>query len=293
MGLEAITDLRTGANPVPAIDNSSLIQDPEEQPGFVKSIHDNSIYDRPLKRGLEAQRDFLILPSIAWEFLSEKYGVEPGSELKRYSRALSDTETQIEVNFRPVAVVFIPPVVRSVRIGRAETVFFSRAEPLDRVAKRLKGIYNIRYPTIQIGSVRMWKLTPGISEKDLETAINDNTGRFRLFPGSLLDEGLRLEEAEFSFTDTLVFEVKRSLTGEWLFTALPDMLCCKCRARIGPQGIACLCQKVYFCNERCRGGSGHICDHYSPPTDIKRCPNCRETLGVNCYTCSCGQVNDT
>ena len=180
VGLEAITDLRTGESPVPAVDNSDLIQDHDGQPGFLRSIHDNSIYDRPLKRSLEAQRDFLILPSIAWEFLTEKYGVEPESELKRYSRALPDAETQIEVNFRPVSVVFIPPAVKSVRIERAKTVFFSRAEPLDRVAKRLKGIYNIRYPTIQIDLVRMWKLTPGTSEKDLETALNDNTGRFRL-----------------------------------------------------------------------------------------------------------------
>jgi len=289
VGLEAITDLRTGESPVPAVDNSDLIQDHDGQPGFLRSIHDNSIYDRPLKRSLEAQRDFLILPSVAWEFLTEKYGVEPESELKRYSRALPDAETQIEVNFRPVSVVFIPPAVKSVRIDRAKTAFFSRAEPLDRVAKRLKGIYNIRYPTIQIDSVRMWKLTPGTSEKDLETALNDNTGRFRLFPGSLLDEGQRLEEAEFSFTDTLVFEVRRSL-AEWQFTALHDMLCSKCRARIGLDGISCPCQKVYFCNDRCKAASGHICEHYSPPTDVKKCPFDNEILGNQYYTCTCGQV---
>jgi hypothetical protein len=213
------------------------------------------------------------------------------SELKRFSRALQDPETQVEINFRPVLVVFIPPFVNSVRIERAQTVFFSRAEPLDMVAKRLKVIYNNRHSTIAISSARMWKLTPGVSEKDLETALNDSSSPHRLFPGLLLDEGLLLEESEFSFTDTLVYEVKRSM-GNWQFTALHDMPCNKCRAKISRIGFRCDCEKAYFCNESCRAGSKHICAHYTPPADVKRCPFDNEILGKQHYTCACGQVTD-
>lgn len=292
VGLEPITDLPDGQDPVPAINNEDLIQDPNEQPGYLKSIHDDSIYDRPLKRGLITEKDFLVLPSVAWDYLVEKYGVESMSELKRFSRALQDPETQVEINFRPVLVVFIPPSISSVRIKPAQTVFFSRAEPLDKVAKRLKVIYNYKHPTIAISSVRMWKLTPGVSEKDLETTLNTSTDRYRLFPGSLLDQGLRLEESELSYTDTLVYEV-RSTSGDWQFTARHDMPCNKCRARIGFDGFRCDCEKAYFCNESCRAGSGHICAHYTPPTDVKRCPNDHVVLGKQSYTCACGKVNGT
>lgn len=291
VGLEPITDLPNREHPVPKINNEDLILDPDEQPGYIKSIHDDSIYDLPLKRGVESTKNFLILPSVAWNYLVEKYGVDDGSELKRFSRVIQDPETQIEITFRPVLVVFIPPPIKSVRIERAQKVFFSRAEPMDMVAKRLKVIYNTRFPTISISAMRMWKLTPGVSEKTLETTLNDSSGRFRLFPGSLLDEGLLLEQTEFSFTDTLVFEVKRSM-GEWQFTALHDMLCSKCRAKIGYNGIRCACEKVYFCNDQCRAGSGHICVHYSPPTDLKKCPFDHEILGRQVYDCACGKVKD-
>lgn len=289
VGLEPITNLPNEEHPVPKINNEDLIENPDEQPGYIKSIRDDSIYDRPLKRGLETKRDFLVLPSVAWDYLVEKYGVEDGSELKRFSREIQDQQTQIEVTFRPVLVVFIPPSIKSVRIENARRVYFSRGEPMDMVAKRLKVIYNIKYPTMAINSVRMWKLTPGESEKNLETALNDSSGRFCLFPGSLLDEGLRLEETELSFTDTLVFEVRRSM-GDWQFTALHDMLCSKCRARIGHTGIRCACEKVYFCNDQCKAGSGHICEHYSPPTDVKKCPFDHEILGKQVYDCACGKV---
>ena len=289
VGLEAITNLPLGANPLRPISNEDLIQDPDSDPGYLRSVHDNSIYDFPIKRNLEAQRDFLVLPKVAWDFLVNQYGLDVNSELKRFSRTVTDEETQVEVNFRPVLVAFVPPFNREIRIPKAKTVYFSRSEPLDKVSKRLKIIYNNKHPSISVAGTRMWKLTPGVSETDLEKIINDASGRFKLFPGEELDECLNIDEAEFSFTDTLVFEAKRT-TSDWTFTAFQDVFCSRCRAKIGRSGLKCLCEKVFFCNETCRDLSGHYCPHFTPSSNQKKCPFCNSTLPVHCYTCNCGKV---
>ena len=244
------------------IDNADLISDEN----YLKSP-DESYLNTPLKAELQLHKDYELVTKETWEALVGQNGQRAGSTILRYSRQISDLETQVEVTLLPLQLVFLPKSssARTLSTG-IEIVYFSKQSQLRDIKSRLIKINNQRHSSDEQfiqkdGFARLWKLDVSKSYtdlKELEQMQMSGGGQVLQFPGEVLDEEKSVEGALVSPSDLLVLEAK-DFTNDWRF-AVRVPKCKACGNFVRSQEVRCSCGKAVFCSTRCRCQDRHSCE---------------------------------
>ena len=237
------------------------------QDNYLKSP-DDSYLNYPLKPGLQLHKDYELVSAAVWEPLAGEKGVAPESTIKRYSREISETDTQVEVSLTPLQVVFLPKASPTRELSQGpEVIYFSKQSLIHDVKTRLLSIHNAKhkndYQLIQREAfARLWKLEVAKTYadlKELEKMQQSGGGLALQFPGEALDEEKSIEEAQVSPSDLVVLEAKDYST-DWRFSQKYQQ-CKTCNTSLRGPKVYCTCRKATFCNERCRNQERHSCEN--------------------------------
>ena len=231
-----------------------------------------------LKRGLQEKLDYEIVPPKAWSYFSKRFGVLDNLVIPRKSLQLNSCETQVEVNLKPLQIVFCTPK-KLIDQEKPYVMFISHNSSLKKTSFKLRKIYQQRYSKeIYQKHLRFWKLNP---EKDFQ-GLKKATCKGVVFPGVLLDESDTLEESEVADSDIIVAEI-RDDTSSWTFKERhEEPKCAYCKKAL-LSFKRCACKRFVYCDSTCmkRDSDWHQCTGFS-------CEYCSEKI-ESFEKCACGK----
>ena len=223
------------------IDNSDILLESEKY----YCLGGNAQSDRVLKPGVELDEDFILLPPTAWELLSTRYQVKPGSIIPRFSIQQKGLQTSVEITLRELQLAIVYP---GYILCPPKAMYVSRK-------LRVTGLY--QYVKLILSSLKkdnaassqeisIWELDEKSNWDELKARIEmREKSQLVEFPGGRLTAMEEtMDDADLGAGQLLVAEVQG--TGEnWSFARTSRRFKCDiCKKKCFYQGIRCRCKLV-------------------------------------------------
>ena len=194
-----------GPGPIP---NTDLLISDASSKYFTHSSPSHSYCNLVLKAHLVEDKDFKILTSSSYCYLKSLYS-STGPDIKRYSIEMNEAMTSIEIQLKPLELVFYPDISRS---SPSKFLQISHSEKVLNLTQIIKDIIKQDFdnPDLDFNSLRLWKLP---KENKLEKGFNGEI----LMPGLILEPSLTVDESQISPNDLVVVEFCKK-SGKWTLT---------------------------------------------------------------------------
>jgi len=197
-----------------------------------------------LKDSILENKDYILVPSTAYEYLKESYGSD--KDIKRCLVPLTEEGDlmQVEVKLKPVRVVPIPSFQETLETPKHFQV--SKKAKVGDLKSKLQDIYKELYPRslLDFSQARLWKVTPDCKLTDFHPTAKS----ILIESAQLLPNKTVLEEAQVADEDIIIVEFKQK---DWTIHNKPQEICISCR-KIGNMLNCASCKSVKYCSKECQ-----------------------------------------
>lgn len=152
-----------------------------------------------LKKGLCLGKDYEILPSKAWNYFKETYGVV--HEISRFSIQISKKETKVEISLKPIRVVYLKEKELSQEIIFQVSIKQSLAELEDLIKSHAGTRFQVAEDNLKVW---LWKTNPEITENNLIQKLKTLQNHF---PGVMLKGNNDIANLEIADNDLVIAEI--------------------------------------------------------------------------------------
>lgn len=221
------------------IDNSDILLEREKY----YCLGENVQSDRVLKPGVELDEDFILLPPTAWDLLSSRYQVKPGSIIPRFSIQQKGIQTTVEITLRELQLAIVYP---GYILSPSKAMYVSRKLRVSGLYQHVKLILSSLPNGNTAKEISIWELDAKSNWDELKDRIGSREkSQLVEFPGGRLttmEESM--DDADLGAGQLLVAEVQ-GIGENWSFARTSRRFKCEiCKKKFFYQGIRCTCKLV-------------------------------------------------